>query len=136
MVDKRGSAAKRNERKRGGRTDGPVPSWKEGVFEMFRGGASVEAVMETTTRTEGTVRKYLGEFIARERPASVSAWVADDLYERIAGAVDAVGMLRMRPIYEAMDGEVDWTPIGVVVAHLKALEEVQGAASELSAGDG
>ena len=46
------------------------------AFEMFRKGWSVDDVKHKLNRARNTVAGYLAEFIAEEKPASISAWVA------------------------------------------------------------
>ena len=79
--------------------------------------------MEITGRALSTVMGYLVEYIARERPVEVSSWVDDEVYGRVEQAIADVGLEKLRPIYEALDGEVDWEPIKIVVAHLRAWSE-------------
>ncbi len=89
------------------------------TFELFRRGASIEEVVEKTGRTRGTVFGYLEDFIRHERPAEVRAWVADDVYARIAAAVREVGDARLKPVFLALGEKVPYDEIRLVMAHLK-----------------
>jgi ATP-dependent DNA helicase RecQ len=90
------------------------------AFRLFRDGAVLEDVMHQTERKRTTVVDYLAAFIRSERPASIARWVADDLYQRIAGAARQVGTERLKPIFLLLGEQVDYDSIRLVVAHLQA----------------
>ena len=62
--------------------------------------------------------QYLVEYIQRERPASVSPWVADDLYNKIAEAARRVGTEKLKPIFVALGERIGYEQISLVRAHL------------------
>ena len=74
---------------------------KELAFEMFRMQASVDEVVQKTGRARATISEYLGEFIERERPASVDCWVSKIVYERVKSAAKETGMERLKLLYIA-----------------------------------
>ena len=93
------------------------------AYEMFRKGWSVDDVKHKLNRARSTVCGYLTEFIAEEKPASVSPWVADAVYRQVAEVVMSQGERRLTPIFERLDGRVPYDIIKLVMAHLEAIAE-------------
>ncbi|HZT79806.1 MAG TPA: DNA helicase RecQ [Gemmataceae bacterium] len=93
------------------------------AFDLFRREAVVEDVMHQTGRARSTVVDYLAEFIREQRPGSVAAWVADDVYQQVAAAARKVGTAQLKPIYLALGEQVPYDDIRLVVAHLQAQSE-------------
>jgi ATP-dependent DNA helicase RecQ len=91
---------------------------RDTAFELFRQRAVIEDVMHQINRTRSTVVDYLCDFIREERPASISTWVAEELYERIAAAARQVGTERLKPIFIALGEQVAYEDIRLVVTHL------------------
>jgi ATP-dependent DNA helicase RecQ len=94
---------------------------KDLAFEQFRQEAAVEDVMHQTNRGRSAVHDYLCEFIRTERPASITGWVAQDLYDRIAAAARQVGTDRLKPIFLTLGEKVSYDDIRLVVTHLGTL---------------
>jgi ATP-dependent DNA helicase RecQ len=92
------------------------------AYELFREQRSVEAVVERTGWGKAKVYTHLAEYVNDERPASVSAWVADDVYQRVATAARRFGMDRLKPIYVALGEQVTYDDIRLVLAHMRARE--------------
>jgi ATP-dependent DNA helicase RecQ len=91
------------------------------AFQLFRQGVAIDEIAKRTERGRSTVCEYLDEYICEERPASVTAWVSDELYRRIAAAARQVGTDRLKPIYLALGEMVSYDDIRIVRAHLQAL---------------
>jgi ATP-dependent DNA helicase RecQ len=98
------------------------------AFALFRSGSVIEDVMHQLGRARSTVADYLAEFIRVERPASVAAWVPDDVYQRVAAAARQVGTERLKPIFLALGEKIEYDTIRLVVAHLTS----RAAANEQS----
>jgi ATP-dependent DNA helicase RecQ len=90
------------------------------AFALFREGSAVEDVMHQLNRARSTVLDYLAEFVRTERPASISTWVAEDVYQRVAAAARQVGTERLKPIFLALGEKVDYDTIRLVVFHLSS----------------
>jgi ATP-dependent DNA helicase RecQ len=88
------------------------------AFELFRQGASIDAVVEQTGRVRGTVLNYLCDFLRRERPVDLTPWVSEERYKRIAEAARRVGTDRLKPIFVALGEQVSYDEIRLVVTHL------------------
>ncbi|HWL94724.1 MAG TPA: DNA helicase RecQ [Phycisphaerae bacterium] len=99
---------------------GPSPAILR-AREMFASGASIEQVSEEIHRAPGTVSNYLAEFIETTRPASIAAWVDDADYARVAAVVGAVGIERLKPVFDALEGSVSYEIIRLVAAHVEAM---------------
>jgi len=66
-----------------------------------------------------TATKYLCEFIEYKKPEHISRWIDDATYARIAEASKTSEDGRLKPIYEAMGGDVPYEQIRLVVIHLQ-----------------
>ena len=96
------------------------------AFKLFAEGWNLDDVKHKIERARSTTIEYLAEYIATERPASIEPWVNTKLYKRIADAVAGVQKhappeeaWRLGPIFAALDGDVPYDDIRLVVAHLK-----------------
>jgi hypothetical protein len=55
----------------------------------------------------------------RERPASIAPWVNDATYSRVAAAARQSDGNRLKPIFEALGGEVPYNEIRLVLSHVQ-----------------
>ena len=100
---------------------------RQTAYTMFERGSSIEDVAAAVQRTQRTVAQYLAEYIQRAKPVSVSAWVDDARYRRIAHAAQSASSSRLRPIYESLGGTDDgpgdatYEQIRIVINHMHAL---------------
>lgn len=90
---------------------------KQKADKLFRAGAAIPDVMHQTGLARSTIVEYLAEWVQRETPASVAAWVADDIYLEIVAAAQEVGSEKLRPIFEMLGGQVNYDQIRIVLAH-------------------
>ncbi|QEL13638.1 DNA helicase RecQ [Limnoglobus roseus] len=91
---------------------------KQLSFSLFRDGSSLEDVIHQTKLTRPTVCDHLADFIRQEKPESVLAWVSEDVCERVAAAAEQHGTARLKPVYLALNEEVNYDAIRVVFAFL------------------
>jgi ATP-dependent DNA helicase RecQ len=96
----------------------PVTGLKQKAFELFREKAHLEDVEHQTGRSRGTIMSYLADYIRREKPDDVSAWVSKDIYRQVADKARQVGTDRLKPIFEALGEKVPYEEIRIVVAHM------------------
>jgi ATP-dependent DNA helicase RecQ len=96
------------------------------AFKLFAEGWKLDDVKHKIERARSTTIEYLTEYIAIKRPESIEPWVAAPLYKRITAAMAGVQKhappdeaWRLQPIFAALDGEVPYDDIRLVVAHLK-----------------
>ena len=99
---------------------GAVMERKEQAFELFRDGGGVADAMTRLGVARSTAGEYLLQYIRETKPTDVSAWVPDDVYQEIAAAATEVGHATLKPIYDALGGQVPYDDIKVVLAHLAA----------------
>jgi ATP-dependent DNA helicase RecQ len=92
----------------------------ETAFAQFRDGAVIEDVMHQMNLGRSTIVDYLSVYIRQEKPRSITAWVPDDLYQRIAAAARQVGTERLKPIFLALGEKVPYDDIRLVLAHMQA----------------
>jgi ATP-dependent DNA helicase RecQ len=95
------------------------------AFDLFRQGIALADVVHQTNRAPSTVAEYLVRFIKQEKPASIASWVSDAVYQRVARAVKEVGSDRLTPIYLALNEQVSYDDIRIVVTHLGAVPSGQ-----------
>jgi ATP-dependent DNA helicase RecQ len=103
------------------RREAPRVSAKPAAFDLFARGAGLDEVAQRLGRARSTVSEYLIEFIARERPAGIDAWIERRTYERVATAIRDLGGERLKPVFERLGGAVSYDDIRLVAAHLKCL---------------
>jgi ATP-dependent DNA helicase RecQ len=87
-------------------------------FHLFDEGLSVEQVAERLGRAPSTVFGYLESYIRHRQVKDVSAWLKTGEFEQVESAVQNVGLERLRPVFEALDGRVSFEHIRIVVACL------------------
>ena len=97
--------------------NGAADAARSQAFSLFEQGRSLEEVAQATARAPGTVAAYLEDFIEERRPESVAAWIPGDLYERVvvAGSQSSDGLLK--PVFEALKGEVGYEYIRIAMKH-------------------
>ncbi len=89
------------------------------AFALFVEGQPVAEVAAAMGRAPGTVSGYLVDFIKETKPRSISAWVDDATYARVADAADRGDGRRLRPLFEALGGAVSYDAIRWVLAHME-----------------
>ncbi|MEY2725409.1 MAG: ATP-dependent helicase RecQ [Planctomycetota bacterium] len=97
------------------------PSAKSHAFQLLQRGASIDDVVAATERTKSTVIGYLCEFIEQEKITDPGKWLSVDpnVSRRVRAAVGVVGSDKLKPIYEALNEEVSYDTIRVVLACLQ-----------------
>ncbi len=91
---------------------------RDQACRLFQEGAVIEDVMHQTGRGRSTVVDYLCEFIRQTKPATLTPWVEEALYERIAMAARQAGSDRLKPIFLLLGEKVSYDDIRLVLAHL------------------
>jgi ATP-dependent DNA helicase RecQ len=84
------------------------------AFPMFAQGESLEAVAQKMKRAMSTVCGYLEQYIRQEGVTDPSPWVDAKTVARVREAIDAVGMERLKPLFEHLSGEVPYEQIRIV----------------------
>jgi ATP-dependent DNA helicase RecQ len=86
-------------------------SQRDAAFLGFREGRTVDEVAFLTGRAASTVGGYLMEFIQEEGPVGPEPWVPRELYDRVLETATRIGADRLKPIHEALSGEVSYDAI-------------------------
>lgn len=94
---------------------------KDQAMRMFDEGQSVDDVAAATGRARSTIGNYLAEWIVKARPADVSRWVSEADYRRVREAASGIEGRSMKPVFDALNGEVGYEEIRIVIAHIEAL---------------
>jgi ATP-dependent DNA helicase RecQ len=89
------------------------------AFDLFRQGAAIEDVMHQTQRARSRVIDYLCDFIREQRVKSISNWLSDEVFQRIASVVRQEGSERLKPIFIALGEKVSYDEIRIAVAYLE-----------------
>jgi ATP-dependent DNA helicase RecQ len=102
------------------------------AFPYFREGMQLSQIAERLSRAESTVQDYLVEYILSEKILDASAWVQPADIARIEIAAEYAELdnpqpLRLKPIHQALHGEIDYCKIKVVLTcrALRARELIQ-----------
>jgi len=100
------------------------------VYDLFREGRTVPDVAATIDRALSTTCQYLVQFIYDTKPANVDPWVPPQVYKRVQREVAKASDFRLTPIFEAMNQEVPYEVIRIVLAHMKATGQLAGSVAE------
>jgi ATP-dependent DNA helicase RecQ len=82
----------------------------------------LEEISEKAGLSTVTIRGYLVEWIAEFRPETVAAWVDDSTVAKVRKVLSVVDGNRLKPVYEALNGEVDYDSISIAMAFLRTME--------------
>jgi len=99
---------------------------KQRAWKMFAEGKTILEVHEEAGGSERKVWGYLAEYIEREGIKEPSRWVPMEVFERIRAAAERVGYERLKPLFEALGGEVSYDQIRASVACLRNLAGAEG----------
>ena len=97
------------------------------TFPLFEQGLDIQAVAKETGRAITTVSKYLAQYIQHKNICSAAEWVEEKQITRVEEAIQQVGTERLRPIYDAVDKEIDYESIKIVVACYRQREGVESS---------
>ena len=89
------------------------------AFAMFERKLSIEEVAKSVDRAESTATQYLIEYIDREKISNPSPWVDEQTFGSIINAVKQVGTGKMKPVFDFLNGEIDYNQIRISLACLR-----------------
>jgi ATP-dependent DNA helicase RecQ len=87
------------------------------AYKLFDEGRPIDEVAAQTGRARSTVGQYLEDYVGERKPASVAPWVGNDVYQRVKAVGEEVGGEYLRPVFDALNGEVSYDEIRVVLRH-------------------
>jgi uncharacterized protein YpbB len=90
----------------------------------------VKEVCEATGRAQSTVVQYLCDHIRRSCPSTISTWVPEEVYQRVAKVTGEAGTERLRPIFLALGEKIPYDQIRLVVTHMNCASTGGSQASE------
>ena len=99
------------------------------AFPHFDAGLSISDTAEKIGRAASTTRGYLCEYIRHKEITDYTRWVDEATGSRITTAIKSVGFGPLRPIFVALNEEVDYDKIRIVKT---CLENAQQKATEVS----
>ncbi|HVT27546.1 MAG TPA: DNA helicase RecQ [Lacipirellulaceae bacterium] len=88
------------------------------AFPLFDDGLSVEQAAERLGRAISTTYGYLADYIRQREVADASQWVTRGEIEQIEAIAAQVGTQRLKPIYDALKGQIGYERIRIVVGCL------------------
>jgi ATP-dependent DNA helicase RecQ len=99
-----------------------MPPAKARAFEMFRQGATIDEAAAALGRARSTTAQYLIDFIAAEGVVDPAPWAEEATLRRVAQAREEAEDDRLKPIFEALGGEIGYDVIRACVGCLKNRE--------------
>lgn len=88
------------------------------AFPLFEEGLSAEQVAERLGRAVSTAYGYLDAYIRQRKVTDATRWISHSERDKIEEAARHAGTHRLKPIYEALDGQIAYERIRVVVGCL------------------
>ena len=89
------------------------------AFPYFDQGKNIAEVAQALKRATSTTAGYLTEYLRHKRITDPSPWVDAATVERVLNAANETGVERLKPIHDALGGEVDYERIRIVVECLR-----------------
>jgi len=86
---------------------------------LFREGKSIEEVMQQTGRARSTVGEYLAAFLEEKGQLTPEPWVSSERFAEVTEAARVVGMERLKPIFEHLNGTVPYEEIRICLGCLR-----------------
>ena len=96
----------------------PSNAAADGAFPYFRDEKSIAEVARLMGKMESTACEYLCCYIHQERPESIDPWVDRATQDRINAAAQQHGSQKLKPVFLALNQEVPYDAIRVVLTHL------------------
>jgi ATP-dependent DNA helicase RecQ len=98
----------------------------EETLHLLEEGRTFEEIAQIRERTLRSVIALVAEMIERGDTEFQPAWLAPELYDRIAAACQKLGTERLKPLKEVLPPETTYEQIRLVVAHLLVLGSANG----------
>jgi ATP-dependent DNA helicase RecQ len=111
----------------------PPPASAVQSFALFDEGLSVEQVATQLGRAQSTTLGYLESYIRHRRATDVTPWISSAEFQQIEEAAETAGHGRLKPIYEALEGRINYERIRIALACLaNRAAELSGSAAHES----
>jgi ATP-dependent DNA helicase RecQ len=88
------------------------------AFPLFDEGMSPEQVAGEMGRAKSTTQGYYLEYLRHKRITEVPSWIAPEIEDHVVAAQQALGPeeTRLTPLFEALNKEVDYDTLRIVLA--------------------
>jgi ATP-dependent DNA helicase RecQ len=103
----------------------PSESASTEYFELFEQGFSIDDAALQLGRSADTVGRYLNNWIEAHRITDIDTWVPPALQERINTAIGELGCERLKPLFEALNGEVAYHHLRIVATVWNLRQETE-----------
>jgi ATP-dependent DNA helicase RecQ len=101
---------------------GRMSARSQAAHDLYRKGSSIADVMRELKYARSTAVEHLAEFIREEKLASITAWVSEEVAQRVMEAARQHGVARLKPIFLALGEKVPYDDIRLVLAYLQGRE--------------
>ena len=105
----------------------------EKLAPHFAAGKSAARAAEAVGLAVSTVSEYWAKWIEETRVSDVSPWVNQRVYGRVVVAFEEHGIGALKPVFEALRGEVTYDAIRIVRAHWAVQTGIPNEVRDLSA---
>jgi ATP-dependent DNA helicase RecQ len=92
------------------------------AFELFKQKKSIKNVAAAIKRAESTTVEYLVEYIQEMKTTTPHPWVNEATFKHIIAAAEQAGGERMKPIFDFLQGRIDYHQIRISLACLRNRE--------------
>lgn len=96
----------------------PAPKPVAKHADLFRKGLPLDEIALSLMLKRGTISRYLCDCIEVGEIMDIKTWVDDATLARIRGAIDICGAERLKPIFDHLNGEIDYERIRIAVTYL------------------
>ena len=92
-------------------------------FQYFKQGLSIAETASKMDRAESTVLGYLQEYLSDQKITDATSWVKQETIQRIEGAIKKTGIGPLKPVYLALDEEIGYNEIRIVMSCMTNTED-------------
>jgi ATP-dependent DNA helicase RecQ len=92
---------------------------RQQAFGLFARGKSLAEVRQATGRAASTVTEYLMDYIEREGLQNPDPWIDSALFGCIRSIAERLETGRLKPVFEALEGRVEYDQIRIALACLR-----------------
>lgn len=95
-------------------SDRPLNASLVGAFQLFERGLSIADVAAKMGRAHSTTAGYLHEYLRQHNVTDPSPWVDAATVRQVEEAIDHTGDAKLRPIFDHLEGNIDYERIRIV----------------------
>ena len=107
-----------------------LPSTARRTFELHREGLGIDEIAARRGLAPGTIAQHLAQFVEQGEIEDVREWVSDADLARVWRFARGEPIGALRPLYDALDGDLSYDQLKIARAYLKrALEAMSDEAA-------